>query len=1013
MSSFPNNNSHFKASGNTAFFGNNVDPSNPNSNSPPAAKRICLTSPINDSTQSHPVLDNISKNLSLSHSLLSQTSSQPHLFPAENQQQLPFLPQRQQQTQHENQKTTGKSPNDEKTIQKISTDELATRQDVARLEKTLEDLVQILEKTSLKNLNENSSFSTENNSTKIQDPTQSSSTHNNSIIIDLPILGNDEYSNFENQASRKSPLSALLNHTYPESVVDLVNKMSNFSRFSFNPNASSSKVSTCETANKANTVSPAPPSRELCRQLIEDFFNQFNVYLPILDRRKFIDHWRDKSKPSQLIVSATLAVAATRFSDDPSIQKTQEKPGGVFYDAAKKLLDTMYDKPRIETCQALFLLAHAQLSTVRFETALVYLGMAVQMSHSLRLAQNEPTILPEEDEERRRVFYCIYCVDRWLSFVLGNPFTIDDINVNVPLPTLPSANRLTRNFFVSYIKLSRILGQIWKFGYSSQPTASTGNWIDHAMDPKSMLRQIRGALAKWLQDLPEDLQYQYLPSTDRRTIFQLASFTTFAGHLNILFHTCLILLHQPYIKRQSESGKMGILHQGPVKTCLTAACTITDIAKVTRQLDKNSFKNFQYSIYGLFQSAVLELVVMNGSQEHSQNAKKLFNDTLEELRFVGTSSNIFNLNDSVKELEDLAQIANGGGLQSGIEFVVPLKLAAQWLDNPGTSMGPLGVGSNSSAGSAGGFGAIRKNSGLPTSSSQINAAPPISGNFVTFNNNESQKINNSVNSENIQNRNSNNFNNSQKQFSLSPASSKKEDIIMTDFSKFDSMANVINSNFDSISSFSAPSHSQRDSVSPIPSHQTSQRLDLKSQQQKHPHLNQPDQMFDMSPSGIFLADEQAIQFQSLALQHHHHQIQLQQQQQQQQQHDNHNNSSSNHNKNNSNTNNQNENHHFMHQPHHHHNHHQDHLSIHPVEAISTQTWDHSSLFLTEDEIFFDSSRDGVSAAGGISNISSTGEIMVGDMSGPYNTSSGVMQNMTDLLPGNQKPAPGGDDVSRH
>ncbi|CAG8549666.1 3460_t:CDS:2 [Ambispora leptoticha] len=561
-----------------------------------------------------------------------------------------------------------------------------TRKDFQRLERTIEELVSKLGKANFEHSND-------------EGHDYDTSTTKNSIIIDLPVLGDINDTN-ESADKSKSPLGQLLNHTYPDSVVDLVNKIStNFPKlpFNFSPGSSSTSTKSKPVEIKATV---APPSRELCRQLIEDYFNLFNVYIPILDRRKFIDHWRDKSnKQSQLLVSSVLAVAATRFSDDPSIQKSPSKPGGVFYDAAKSLLDTMYDIPKIETCQALILLANTQNSLERLDTATMYTGMAVQMSNVLRLSQNESTMSPEEDEERRRVFYCIYCVDRWQSFVFGKPYMIDDININIPLPTLPSANQLIRNFFVAFVKLSRILGQIWKFGYSSQPKATHSAWVDHASDQKSTLRQIRGALAKWLQELPEDLQYQYLPSTDQRTIFQLASFTAFAGHINIMFHTCLILLHQPYITRLdnnntytkasmnsnfpsflSAGGKSknsSILHKGPVKTCLTAAVTITDIAKVTRQLDKHAYRNFHYSIYGIFQSAILELVIMNGSPEYSQNAKKAFNDTVEELRYVGESSGVFLLRDSVKELEGLVQIANGGSSSSGTEFMVPFRLAAQ------------------------------------------------------------------------------------------------------------------------------------------------------------------------------------------------------------------------------------------------------------------------------------------------------------------------------------------------
>ncbi|CAG8556760.1 4215_t:CDS:2 [Rhizophagus irregularis] len=479
-----------------------------------------------------------------------------------------------------------------------------------------------------------------------------STNKSNSIVLDIPIL-TESTRNESNQVT--SPLSLILNHTFPSSVVELVDKLSKISINPFDLSANSSPTninSTTSNVSSTPDVTPSPkasippPSKELCQHLIHEYFTQFNVTIPILDRRKFIDHWRNENtKHSQLLVTATLALAAARYSDDPSIQKTPDKPGGVFFDSAKKLLDTLYDTPRLETVQALLLLTHAENTVSRLDSTYMFLGMAVQMAHALHLERSDSNnLLPEEDEERRRVFYCIYCCDRWLSFIFGKPYAIDDINVNVPLPTLPSFERPARNFFIAFVKLSRILGQIWRFGYSSQPKAAESTWVDHAMDQKSMLRQIRAALAKWLKELPDELQYQYLPNTDLRTY------------------------NNPKIEA----------NQGPIKTCLTAATTITDIAKTTRHFDKKALCNFQYPVYGILQSAMMEMVIMNGSADHAQDAKKALNDTIEELRGAAENANIGFLKEMLKELEGIMMITNGSS--GGNHLSIPLPLVIQMLE---------------------------------------------------------------------------------------------------------------------------------------------------------------------------------------------------------------------------------------------------------------------------------------------------------------------------------------------
>jgi len=581
-------------------------------------------------------------------------------------------PQVQQQQQQQQQQITPPQQESEPAL---------TKQDIQRLQKGFDFLIETIVPNKSKqakdvftNIIKTSNITNTNSQYNDSIPTS------NSIVLDIPILADSTHNESENIAS---PLSQLLNHTYPSSIVELVDKLS---KISLNPldlsgnstlpnpnNNSTNKVSSPSTSIPLSKTSHPPPSRELCQQLIQEYFTQFNTTLPILDRRKFIDHWRsENSKHSQLLVTATLALAAARYSDDPSIQKTPEKPGGVFFDSAKKLLDTMYDTPRLETVQALLLLAHAETTLSRMDSAFMFLGMAVQMAHTLHLERdNSSNLLPEEDEERRRVFYCIYCCDRWISFMLGKPYAIDDININIQLPTLPSFERPARNFFIAFIKLSRIIGQIWRFGYSSQPKAIQSTWTDHVMDQKSMLRQIRAALAKWLKELPDELQYQYLPNTDIRSLFQLARFSVYAGHINIMFHICIILLHQPYLAQAYDNPKIEA-NQGPIKTCLTAATTITDIAKTTRHFDKKAFCNFQYPIYGILQSTLLEMVIMNGSADHAQDAKKALNDSIEELRWAAENASYFSLKEIVKELEAIMMITNGS--TDGNHLSIPLPL---------------------------------------------------------------------------------------------------------------------------------------------------------------------------------------------------------------------------------------------------------------------------------------------------------------------------------------------------
>ncbi|CAG8528895.1 24306_t:CDS:2, partial [Gigaspora rosea] len=356
-----------------------------------------------------------------------------------------------------------------------------------------------------------------------------------SIVLYLSLLVNKplEINQF------KFPINITLYHTYPNVLGEIIDNNNLNHNTITHPSIIKENIS---FNFNNNTFTPlCTPSKELCKQLINEYFNKFNVILPIINRKKFNDQLNKKN--SEMIICAILAVAAARYSDDPSIQKTPDKPGGIFFDFAKNLLDTKYNIPSLETIQTLLLLGHAQYSMTRIHSVSMFFGMA------------------------------------------------------------------------AWIKLSRILGQIWNFGYSSQALASHTSWFFHATDQKNMLKQIRLELTRWLRELPNELRCQNLSNADSsRAQPSDFNFSVFAGYINILFHTCILLLYQPYLTRTSgptiEVQKQG--PDGPVQMCLTSANTITEIVRTTLNYDHKSFCSFRIPFFGLLQSVALELVIMNG-----------------------------------------------------------------------------------------------------------------------------------------------------------------------------------------------------------------------------------------------------------------------------------------------------------------------------------------------------------------------------------------------------------------
>lgn len=130
------------------------------------------------------------------------------------------------------------------------------------------------------------------------------------------------------------------------------------------------------------------------------------------------------------------------------------------------------------------------------------LSLAISHSHHLGLHRRKvvDTIPVFNSEMARRVWWCIYLMDRRLAIETGHPFLIQDVNVDIPLPRELSDDWLTSHqddprisseidaeieaevartpfttipYLVAMINYSRVVGKAWEGMYGVSSTEST------------------------------------------------------------------------------------------------------------------------------------------------------------------------------------------------------------------------------------------------------------------------------------------------------------------------------------------------------------------------------------------------------------------------------------------------------------------------------------------------------------------------------------------------------------
>ncbi|KAJ5168215.1 uncharacterized protein N7482_003809 [Penicillium canariense] len=194
------------------------------------------------------------------------------------------------------------------------------------------------------------------------------------------------------------------------------------------------------------------PARHEATPLLQYYFDNVFVQLPFFIETSFwtsvdavyqsggrfakpFDHWT---------VRMVLAIASASVSYRNN-DKSHQRALGLVSEALTYAEDVL--RPGSITCiQAILLLAQYALVDPGRLRSWYLVGMAVRVAVDLGLHQDPPAEVlsnPDRLDVRRRVFHCLYCLDRGMSTALHYTFSFSDASVNVTLPTTSASTSTT------------------------------------------------------------------------------------------------------------------------------------------------------------------------------------------------------------------------------------------------------------------------------------------------------------------------------------------------------------------------------------------------------------------------------------------------------------------------------------------------------------------------------------------------------------------------------------------
>ncbi|KAJ2961483.1 hypothetical protein NQZ79_g3299 [Umbelopsis isabellina] len=332
--------------------------------------------------------------------------------------------------------------------------------------------------------------------------------------------------------------------------------------------------------------------------LLDSFFTNVHPRYPLISEKDLKEQLQAQSngQPSSISIFFLYAIYAAGAKMMPSNVDFSVR---VFFDYCMEIKHLFMDRPRISSVCALILLAACvpDKTTNGQSSKMLSAMLASEANTMARIMGLHRHLSPELESptmrrDRRRVFWVLFVTDRLYCMVNGFSPSWDEKHIDVTPPSPedyeddPNMAAVIREF-THYIKLCKIVGRICNHGYAPKSEEMRTSWKQD-----TMLSTLDSWLTSYILELPPHLRYD--PSTLVATPRMELDFTLtlqhppkslFARLMHLIIHTCLILLHSPYISdsEKSDSRTHPVASQPSLDLCIYASTLITHITSVMQQ----------------------------------------------------------------------------------------------------------------------------------------------------------------------------------------------------------------------------------------------------------------------------------------------------------------------------------------------------------------------------------------------------------------------------------------------
>jgi len=294
------------------------------------------------------------------------------------------------------------------------------------------------------------------------------------------------------------------------------------------------------------------PPRDEALSLLKDFFENFNCMFPLFHEPTFMhlvnrSYSRNPYEGSGWWASLNVALAVAhrlRVMSNLVPQEEDKKAWGYLKNAMGVLTELTMRNTDLLSVQALLGMALFLLGTPNPQPSFFLVAAAIRLANSIGLHKRGSgfNLNPVEIEQRKRVFWIAYLLDKDICLRSGRPPAQDDDDMNVELPTenpvdnignIPLADGKGKaNLFRFMCKFAVIESKVYKQLYSTKASRQSDG---------ALLNTI-GELDKELEEWKDSIPLDFRPEHEIK-----ASHTPLILHVVVMhfaYYNCLTTIHR-------------------------------------------------------------------------------------------------------------------------------------------------------------------------------------------------------------------------------------------------------------------------------------------------------------------------------------------------------------------------------------------------------------------------------------------------------------------------------------